>query len=116
MSVANLINRPAVLIRRSEEEVDEYASERPDEDSEEIVCELQQRARTEPSDGGELSDTDWVAYFFPETAPHGNDVLLVDGQRFEFVGEPWLVRNPRTREESHIEASLRRTAGPGAGS
>lgn len=116
MSLTSLINHDATIIRRTPGDFDDFSNEKADESSEAILCELQQRARTEPGDSGELSDTEWVAFFLPDAEVHGDDVLVVDGQRYEFVGEPWLARNPRTQAPSHIEGSLRRTAGPAAGS
>ena len=40
-----------------------------------------------------------------------SDTVIVDGQEYELVGEPWDARNPRTRAQSHIEATVRRTRG-----
>lgn len=37
--------------------------------------------------------------------------VTVDGVRFEVIGTPWPARNPRTRDISHVEASLRRSDG-----
>lgn len=110
--LSDLIAREAQIIRRPSGERDDFSAPEPDPDPEDILCEIQQRSRTEPGDDGELSDTEWVAFFFPDAEVSGNDVLIVDGQRFELVGEPWLA-NSGSAAMHHVEATLRRTAGPG---
>lgn len=113
MSLTSLINRPCLLIRRSESgDTDDYGNDIATETIVATVCEIQQIRRTEPATEGELSQGDWVAFFLPGTALDTSDAIEVDGLgTFELVGGPWVVRNPRTQQESHVEASLRRTAG-----
>jgi hypothetical protein len=115
--IERLINRPCVLERDPEseeaEERDDWAepSEAPDLGSPiqvETVCELQQRRREEPGEHGEMSDTDWVAYFKPDEDVSTASRLIVDDEVYEFVGDPERKRDPFTRRFSHIEASLRR--------
>jgi hypothetical protein len=110
--LATLINRPCKLIRRSESgTTDDYGNDIPSEIVVDTVCELQQRRRDEPSDQGELSDTVWDAFFLPTEDVRTDDALVVDGGLYEFVGDPWTVRNPRTAADSHIEATARRAGG-----
>lgn len=106
-----MINRPCVLVLRDKTgEEDDFSNEAPDETEVESFCEIQQVDRSEPGDQGELSDTLWNGYF-----PAGTDLSTADAVRvpdlgeFELVGAPWPVRNRRTQQESHVEASLRRT-------
>lgn len=75
------------------------------------VCELQQRNRTEPGDSGEVSVSDWVLFLLPDETITTADRIEVDGEVFEVVGEPWVARNPISQADSHIEATVRRTAG-----
>lgn len=76
------------------------------------VCEIQQRRREEQGDQGEVSDAEWVGFFLPGTPLDTGDSVEVPGEGvFELVGAPWHARNLRTQQESHVEATLRRTAG-----
>lgn len=90
---------------------DDYGNEIPAETSEETVCELQQRSREEQPDQGELGDSLWLLVLPAATEIDTGDAVVVDGYRFELVGPPWTVRNPRTRTVSHVEATVRRAAG-----
>lgn len=112
MGLTTLINRSATIIRRGASVAeDAYGNEIPQETASQILVELQQRQRDEPDRQGELSDTDWVAFFLPGTDIATGDAIVVDGAEYELVGEPWHARNPRTQAPSHIEVSLRRTRG-----
>lgn len=112
MSLAQLLNTPCTLLLRSPSGEDDYGSETSTVEEVETVCEVQQQRRTEEDDQGELSDTGWLGIF-----PAGTDLRTGDGVRvedlgtFELVGDPWPARNPRTQAESHLEATLRKTAG-----
>jgi hypothetical protein len=108
--LSNLINRPCSVIRRlASDQTDQYGDEIPVEEVIETVCELQQHQRKEPGAEGELSDTDWIAFFLPGIDIRTGDVLVVDQERYEMVGDPWVARNPRSQNASHIECSARRT-------
>lgn len=115
MSLDRLINRPCTIVRRlPSADEDGYGNEIPAEQSIETVCELQrrmQRTGDERGDQGELSDTVWSVFFLPGETVHTGDVVIVDGAEYELVGRPWRVRNPRTQVVSHVEATLRQTAG-----
>jgi hypothetical protein len=75
------------------------------------VCELQQARRDEQEDSGEVSRDTWTVFFQADEDVETGDAVVVDGQTFELIGDPWQARNPRTGTESHIEATARRTAG-----
>lgn len=112
-----LLTRPCTLILRTDSgERDRHNNPIRDEAEIETLCELQQRRRDEPGDHGELSDTLWDLFLPAGTIAETIDAINVDGQRFEFVGDPWRVRNPRTKLVSHVEATVRRTAGVEVGS
>jgi hypothetical protein len=115
--LTQLLNRKAWLVRRSDSGAeDEYGNQTPTETTTEIVCEVQQRSRDEASDT-DVSDTQWLGIFPAGTELDSGDAIVVEGLgEFELDGAPWPARNPRTQAESHVEATLRRTAGPGAGS
>ncbi len=112
MSLAKLINRPCVITRRQDSDTDDdYGNEIPDEDLVDTVCELQQRRRDEPDDQGETSDTTWALFLLPDTLIGTADTITVDDVEYELIGAPWEARNPRTQVVTHLEATVRRTAG-----
>lgn len=113
MSLAQLINRDCILVQRTEDgTTDELGNEIPAETHVQTVCELQQQRRTEEEDQGEVSEADWLLVLPAGTDIDTGDSVIVDGNEYELIGAPWPARNPRTRAESHIEATVRRTAGP----
>ena len=118
MSLAQLLNIPATITRRLPgEEENEYGDPIPVEEQVEVVCEVQQLRRDEPGDQGELSDTQWIGIFPAGTELRTGDAVRVEGiGDFEVVGDSWAVRNPRTQQANHVEASLRRTVGNEEGS
>jgi hypothetical protein len=111
------MNTPATLLLRTPTGEDEYGGETSEPEEVEVLCEIQKqirRAAEEPGDQGELSDTLWNGYFPNDRAAElrtGDSVRVEALGSFELVGDPWLARNPRTQAVSHVEASLRRTAG-----
>lgn len=112
MSLSKLLNRTCTLILRDlSGTVDDYGNPVPSERTITTVCELQQRQRTEPGDQGEVSDTTWLLVLPAGTTIDTGDAVEVAGERYELVGAPWPARNPRTGLESHVEATVRRTAG-----
>lgn len=118
MPLPHLLNRTAWVIRRTESEndTDDYGNPIPDEVQFEVRCEVQQINRTEQPEGSPAS-ADWTGFFPAGTDLDSSDSVIVEGlAEFELQGEPWAVRNPRTRAMSHVEATLRRVAGSESGS
>jgi hypothetical protein len=112
MSLTQLLSRDCTVIQRSPSGgSDDYGNIVPTETELDTVCELQQRRRDEPDAAGELSDTDWVAFFPAGTDINTGDALVVSGVEYEVVGDPWHARNPRTRVAGHVEVSLKKTGG-----
>jgi hypothetical protein len=107
--LSQLINRECVLLRRSAGATDELGNDIQSDDAVDTVVELQQRQSDEHDNT--VSDTDWIAFFLPDEDVRSGDAVVVDGFKYEVVGDPWEARNPRTQAASHIEAGLRRTAG-----
>lgn len=114
MLVARLLTRPCTITSRTDSgEVNDYGDPVLTETTTETVCELQKqvrRASEEPAAAGELSDTLWDLFLPAGTTVGTGDVVTVDGATYEMVGAPWAVRHPRTGEETHVEAGVRRTA------
>lgn len=107
-----LLNRPLTIINRTDDgDEDEYGNAVPAEAFVDVVGELQQQRRDEPDAEGETSDTRWLLVLPAGTVIGTGDGVICDGEAFEVVGAPWMARNPRTGAVSHIEASIRRTAG-----
>lgn len=110
MTLTSLINRPCVLRHRTGGTmVDRDGNEIPEWVETATVCEIQQRRRSENDE--QISSAEWVAFLLPGETVGSGDELLVDGVTFQVEGDPWPARNPRTRQASHIEATLRRMAG-----
>jgi hypothetical protein len=116
MSIDRLLTNPCTLTLRSQAETadDGYGNEIPlDPPTVDAVCELQKVARRvseEPGAAGELSDTLWNLFLPAGTVITTADMVTVNGQTFEMVGDPWDVRHPVTGVVSHVEATVRRTA------
>jgi hypothetical protein len=109
--LAELINRPCTITRRlASADRDAYGDEIPGTDEVETVCELQKSQGDE--DAAEVADTRWDLYLPAGTEIASGDIVTVDGVAYEVDGDPWPARNPRLRTTSHIEATVRRTAGP----
>lgn len=114
MTLAALLNQPVTITRRIEGTTkDEFRNVIPDEDTVSTVGELQQRSRSEPGADGETSTADFLLILPAGTDLTTADKVTVDGQDYEVVGDPWRARNPRSQTYSHIEATVRRTAGGG---
>ncbi len=111
MSLIERLNRPVTVLQRTaDDDADEYGNPIPGETIVDTVGELQQRRRDEPGDAGELSATDWLLVLPAGTPVRTGDAVIVDGQVYELIGDPWIARNPRTQTASHIECTVRRTA------
>jgi hypothetical protein len=108
----SLLNR-SVTITRSlpSTEANAYGDEVPDTDEIETVGELQQQQRSEPGGEGELSATRWLLILPAGTDVRTGDSVEVDGATYELTGDPWPARNPLTQADSHVEATVVRTAG-----
>lgn len=76
-------------------------------------CELQQTTRGE-GDQGEPVATGWRLFLPAGTLVDAGDTVEVDGIRYEVDGDPWRARSPVTGTETHVEATVTRTAGSGS--
>jgi hypothetical protein len=114
--LSQLLNRPVTITTpepASTPGKDDYGNQLDDDTRAivvETVGELQQRQRSEDETGG-VSDTSWLLVLPAGTRIAGDSIVTVNDLAYEVIGEPWAARNPRTGQESHIEATLRRTAG-----
>lgn len=109
-ALANRLKRKVTIQHRSESGIfDAYGSDIPTKGDYETVGELQQRSREEEESA--ISRTNWVLFLPGDTPIDTNDVVIIDGETFEVIGDPWHAFNPRTGVMEHVETSLRRTSG-----
>jgi hypothetical protein len=113
MTLAQMINRPCVLVKRVAGEKDELGNETTEPVEIETVCDLQQQGGFKSESEDEVSDTRWVLYLPADLEIGVGDAVRVEGDgEFEIYGEAWKVWNSRTKTLSHIEAAVRRTVAP----
>jgi len=110
VTLSSLLNRDCVVLHRVDSGEDEYGNPISEDTELATVCELQQRRSEEPGAVGERAVTDWVIFLPAGTPIATADAVTVDEHRLEVIGDPWEVRNPRTRHDSHVEL-VARTAG-----
>lgn len=112
MPISDFLTQTCLLLRRDPAgSQDVYGNELEGEATATGDCSLQQQQRAEGGDG--LSDTRWLLVLPAGTVIDTGDAVKVDGRRYELVGEPWPVTDPRTQTVSHVECTVRRAAGSG---
>lgn len=112
MAIADLITRDCFLILRDPTgSFDGHGNAVVLDSTADAVCEIQQRSASERGESGEVSDAEWRLFFLPTVDLTTASAVQVDGEVYEIVGEPWTVRNPLRKTDSHIEVKARRTAG-----
>lgn len=73
-------------------------------------CWLSQSQRAEQTVGTDLQlDTWWLYLEAAAAAVTGYDRATVDGIVFELDGPPWPALNPRTRQVTHVECTVKRS-------
>jgi hypothetical protein len=113
MTLAQMINRPCVLVKRVANERDELGNETTEPVEIETVCDLQQQGGFKSESEDEVSDTRWVLYLLADLEVGVGDAVRVEGDgEFEIYGEAWKVWDPHTQAFSHTEAAVRRTVAP----
>lgn len=71
---------------------------------------LYQTSRSDQTAGQELGFQEFrLVLDAGAVADHASRVII-DGTTYEVYGDPWYALNPRTKEVSHLEATVRRTA------
>lgn len=66
-----------------------------------------EQVRTEAG-GGEVVGEGLALYLQHDSPVTGWDACTIGGLRYEIVGHPWRVFNPRTAEVHHVRADIRR--------
>jgi hypothetical protein len=105
------MNRPATIVRRSESgNTDDCGNDIPQVDEVDFRCELQQAARSETPDMGEVSDTTWKLFAPVDTDLRTGDAVYLAGTYYEVIGAPWRA-DTGSAAVHHVEATLRLTEG-----
>lgn len=109
-SITNLFKRSVTIQHHTESgNLDAYGSDISSVEEITVMGELQQHSRDEAE--GTISQTNWMLFLPAKTPIDTNDVVFIEGQTYEVIGDPWQAKNPRTGEIAHVEVSLRRTSG-----
>jgi hypothetical protein len=106
-----------VLSRTAGTATDVYGNPTYGTTSVSVPCEIQAAggragagARREPGEEGELSITDWIAFFPSGTVIDTSDqVSEASLGTFEVIGDPWDA-NSGSAAVNHVEANLRKTS------
>jgi hypothetical protein len=104
--VLRLINQPCTLIKRVRDGKTPHGDPKWKETEVETVCSLDSantRRADEPGDQGEFSDSEWRIFLRPDEDVSTTSAVIVDGDKYEFVGKPWRAWDPTRNEYSHIE-------------
>lgn len=119
MNPVRLMTRTATIthVEPDEDNPDAYGNPGELTETTTALCELQQIVRTENTVDANTQTGDWALFLAPTgeddggyTVPvvlEGADHVEIDGTRYELIGPPWPVRNPRTGLTTHIEARVR---------
>jgi hypothetical protein len=103
-----LMTRQGTLLHRSQDGApDEYGDPSWVTVEQGAALELQQEVSYE-AEGGALQLSTWRLFLPPYLGVDGWDAVDIDGEVYELEGDAWLARNPRTGENTHIEARVRR--------
>lgn len=114
MPLTDLLNRPCTIVRRADSgAVNDYGDAILDETTVATVCELQQRQRTEDTEFGSVATSAWLLVLPASVDIRLGDSVTVGDATFEVDGEPWYARLPTTGQISHVEVTLKRSAGIG---
>lgn len=113
MPITFPLTRACTILHRVPDGTDDDGNEKYRDEPVDAVCSLQQEDREEPGGSGEFSDTRWLIVLNPDQVVDTAAAVVVDGDTFEVVGEPWAVWNPWEQRFNHVELTARRTAGAG---
>lgn len=104
--IHQLIRTPCVIHHSDPGVVDEYGDHPISvvTDSTER-CYLAQQARGEAD---EIEQERWTLYVLPGVLIDANDSVTVGGMDLQVLGNPWVVLDPVTGYETHIEATMQR--------
>jgi len=77
-------------------------------DSDRVVPGLISQQFPQESGDGIVVGEGYRLYLNPGDTLEGWDACTIDSLRYEVIGAPWPVHNPRTASVHHVEVNLRR--------
>jgi hypothetical protein len=105
-AIHQLIRIPCVIHHSDPGDVDDYGDHPVSVVSDTSErCYIAQQARGETD---EIETERWTMYFMPGVLIDANDSVTVHGMNLQVLGNPWMVTDPVTGYETHIEATLQR--------
>lgn len=107
-AIDRLLTR-TVTIERATEPADDYDQTPGVPATSTTMGELQQTETGEALEGA-AQHTTWLLFLPPDAELAGADAVVVDGDRYQLDGDPWIVHNPRLGRADHLEVKLRRAA------
>jgi hypothetical protein len=115
VSVASLCTRPVVLVKRTRTTNNDPYGDDALVDGERIplLAQVHQRTTTEDEAEQSTQSAAWIAMlpFDPAVTITGDDVVEVDGQRFEIEGVAFAAWHPLQQRFHHWELALVETVG-----
>jgi hypothetical protein len=112
MNIARLLNQTCTITHTTTgEEKTAYGRRKRNSATTEARCTLQQIKREEEG-VSDTSDTREMLWLLPDVTIGSGDTVALDGEEYEVEGEPEVMRNARTNQAQHIEATLRKVEGP----
>jgi hypothetical protein len=103
-AIHQLIRTPCVIHHSEPGAVDEYGDHPVS-----MVTDTTERCYIAQSTRGEADEVEierWQMYFLPGTLVDANDTVTVAGMDLVLTGNPWVVVDPVTGYETHIEATV----------
>jgi len=105
-AIHQLIRTPCVIHHSDPGVTDEYGDQPIA-----VVTDTTERCYLAQSTRGETDEIEherWTIYFLPSALIDANDAVSVQGLDLQVLGNPWIVVDPVTGYESHIEATMQR--------
>ena len=112
MNVEHLLTSTAVVTFTTADPdvLDDFGDPTTTTTSRSFRCWLSQIHRAEATSNQDVQQETWVLYLDATAADvDGFDRVTVDGKTYDVAGPPWPAINPRTRQLTHVECTVRRT-------
>ncbi len=105
-----MINRACTIVQRTADTADTYGDLTKTETSTSTVCELQplRQASRGEVEGGNLSSEAFNLYLLGEHALNADDMILVDSEKYELIGDAAPRRSPVSMQVEYTHAVVRR--------
>lgn len=109
MSLANMLSQPISIRRMTANTVDEYGNtiQTQDGDLIDTFGYLEQTESVETLNDRDTIVSGLTLWLGVQDGLSAFDIVYISGQDYQVDGTPWTVFNPRTGQESHIQAKLK---------